>query len=213
MEITHLGHAAVLIQTAGARILIDPGAFSDAWHDLADLDAILVTHQHPDHLDQAHLAPLLLANRGARLLVEASVADLLPTDFRAVALAPEARTTVGDVELTAVGGRHAVIHPEISGIGNVGMVLRSEGEPTFFHPGDAYDTSPEDVDVLAVPINAPWAKLYETVEFVRRAGPVRWLPIHDALLSGRGRALYVNRVADLTPAELLDLQGHGSAVI
>ncbi|HEY6683652.1 MAG TPA: MBL fold metallo-hydrolase, partial [Propionibacteriaceae bacterium] len=51
MRITHLGHAAVLAETDGARILIDPGNFSDAWHSLTDLDAVLVTHQHPDHID------------------------------------------------------------------------------------------------------------------------------------------------------------------
>jgi len=213
VEITHLGHAAVLIQTTGTRILIDPGAFSETWHALTDLDAILVTHQHPDHLDQAHLPPLLMANRGARLLVEPSVADLLPADYRAVAMAHGTRSSVGDVEISAVGGRHAVIHPDITGIGNIGLVLRSEGEPTFFHPGDSYDTAPDDVDVLAVPINAPWAKLYETVEFVRSAETVRWVPIHDALLSARGRALYVNRVADLTPAELLDLEGNATASV
>ena len=31
MQLTHLGHSAVLVETAGLRILIDPGNFSDAW--------------------------------------------------------------------------------------------------------------------------------------------------------------------------------------
>ena len=50
MRITHLGHAAVLVETDDARVLIDPGNFSTGWHGLTDLDAILVTHQHPDQL-------------------------------------------------------------------------------------------------------------------------------------------------------------------
>ena len=73
MRITHLGHSAVLAETDSARILIDPGNFSDRWHSLTDLDAVLVTHQHPDHLDPQHLPALLEANQEARVLVEPSI--------------------------------------------------------------------------------------------------------------------------------------------
>ena len=31
MQITHLGHSCVLLETAGQRILVDPGDFSTAW--------------------------------------------------------------------------------------------------------------------------------------------------------------------------------------
>ena len=80
MRITHLGHAAVLAETDGARILIDPGNFSDAWHSLTDLDAVLVTHQHPDHLDPQNLPTLLLANPAAIVLVEPSILDLISSE-------------------------------------------------------------------------------------------------------------------------------------
>src|SRR3712207_5736369 len=73
MLITHLGHAAVLVETDNARILIDPGNFSDTWHQLTELDAVLITHQHPDHLDPEHLPSLLAANPGARVFAEPSV--------------------------------------------------------------------------------------------------------------------------------------------
>ena len=75
MRITHLGHAAVLVETDDARILIDPGNLSDAWHPLTDLDAVLVTHQHPDHLDPEHLPALLAANPAATVLVEPSILE------------------------------------------------------------------------------------------------------------------------------------------
>ena len=75
MLITHLGHSAVLVETENTRILIDPGNFSDAWHGLTDLDAVLLTHQHPDHLDPEQLPALLTANRGTRVFAEPSILD------------------------------------------------------------------------------------------------------------------------------------------
>ena len=54
MKLTHLGHACLLVETDGARLLVDPGAMS-AFEDVRDLDAVLVTHQHADHVDAARL--------------------------------------------------------------------------------------------------------------------------------------------------------------
>src|SRR5207249_3359144 len=109
-------------------------------------------------------------------------------------LVPDDQAVVGDVLITAVGGQHAVIHRDIPRIGNVGYVLRSEGQPTFFHPGDALDTTPGGVDVLAVPAYGPWAAMKETIDFVRTVGALEGFLIHDELLSDRGRALVFNRI-------------------
>ena len=203
MQITHLGHAAVLVETGASRILIDPGNFSDAWHGLTDIDAILVTHKHPDHLDPEHLPGLLTANPAAKLYVEPSIDD----QPSASPLAPEEQVAVGDVLITAVGGQHALIHRDIPRLGNVGYVLRSEGQPTLFHPGDALDTTPDGVDILAVPAYGPWAAMKETIDFVRAVGALEGFPIHDELLSDRGRGLILNRVNEMTGTRCLDLRG------
>jgi hypothetical protein len=94
---------------------------------------------------------------------------------------------------------HAVIHPEIPRIGNVGMLLRADGEPTLLHPGDSYEAVPEGVDVLGVPLSAPWTKVAETVEFVRAVAPGVAVPVHDATLSRIGRGMYLARVTEMSP--------------
>ena len=212
MRITHLGHAAVLAETDDARLLIDPGNLADAWHDLTDLDGVLVTHQHPDHLDPDHVGALLAVNPAATVLVEPSILQQIadgriPELPRATAFSPDEQTVIGDVLITGVGGQHAVIHRDIPRIGNVGYVLRSAGQPTFFHPGDAYDTAPQGIDVLAMPAYGPWAAMKETIDFVRAVGALEGFPIHGELLNERGHDLVMSRIDEMTSTRLIDLRG------
>jgi L-ascorbate metabolism protein UlaG (beta-lactamase superfamily) len=208
MQLTHLGHSAVLVETSGIRLLIDPGNFSDAWHDLTDLDVILVTHLHPDHVDPAHVPALLAANPQARVLVEPGVIEAVGLD-RAEPITADTRVALGGVTVSAVGGMHAVIHRDIPRIGNVGLVVSGEGEPTFYHPGDSLTEAPSGVDVLGVPAYGPWAAMKETVDFARAVGAVQGFPIHDGLLNERGWGLVFGRVTDMTPCKLVDLRGKG----
>ena len=79
--------------------------------------------------------------------------------------------------------------------------------PTLFHPGDAIDTVPDGVDVLALPLAAPWSALKETVEFLRAVAPSRWFPVHEALLSDLGRGVFLRVGGSLAPdgTQQLDL--------
>jgi len=205
MQLTHLGHAAVLIETGAVRVLIDPGNLTDGWRGLTDLDAILVTHQHADHVDPDHAAALVIANPQARVLVEPSVVGAVPLD-RAEGFAAGDSATIGDLTVTGVGGEHAIIHADIPGIGNTGLLLSAEGEPTLFHPGDALAAIPSGVDVVAVPAYGPWAALKETIDFARAVGAAQGFCIHEGLLAERGFQLVNGRLEAMTGTDMLDLR-------
>lgn len=213
MRVTHLGHACLLVEVADQRLLIDPGTFS-TFEEVTGLTGILVTHAHPDHRDPNRWEALLTANPEAAVWVEPSVVEA--AGERAQALDGQEPVSFGPVQVTAVGERHAHIHDFVPGIGNRGLVLRAQGEPTLFHPGDALDAEPGEVDILCVPVNAPWGKIGETIAFVRRIAPGRVVPIHDGLLNDTGRGMYLKHIGDFGAdggIAVLDLRGQGATQV
>jgi L-ascorbate metabolism protein UlaG (beta-lactamase superfamily) len=213
MEITHLGHAAVLVEAADTRILIDPGNLSDEWHGVVDLDAVLVTHMHPDHVDPEAVPALVAANPQAQILVEPEVlsAYQLPGDVHPLFV--DSSLDIGGLHIATVGGLHAVIHKDLPRIGNVGIVISGEGEPTFFHPGDSLATMPHGIDVVAVPAYGPWAAMKETIDFVRAVDARHGFLIHEGLLNKRGRTLVYGRLSEMTRTEFYDTAANPTLTI
>ena len=175
MKLTHLGHACLLVDTDSARLLIDPGTMS-SFDDVRDLSAVLVTHQHPDHVDTGRLGSLLSANPGALLVVDADTAasTTLPGEF--VVASPGDRLHVAGTTVDVVGGLHAAVYRDVPGCTNSGYLI---DDGALFHPGDSFFVPETAVDVLAVAIDGPWLKLAEAVEFVAAVGPRVAVPIHE----------------------------------
>jgi L-ascorbate metabolism protein UlaG (beta-lactamase superfamily) len=176
MRLTRYGHSCVLVEDGDARVLLDPGIFSVGFEDLRALTGVLVTHQHPDHLDVARLGPLLEANPDARLHCDEGSAGQLDL--------PHVVVHDGDVldlgtPVRVAGSQHAVIHPELPRVPNVGYLVAER----FFTPGDALTVPDADVEVLGLPTAAPWLKLTEAVQLLRDIGPRRAFPVHDAVLA------------------------------
>ncbi|HEY8652739.1 MAG TPA: MBL fold metallo-hydrolase [Dermatophilaceae bacterium] len=203
MRLTHLGHACLLVETGGQRILIDPGVFSPGIVDVTGLDVILVTHQHADHVDLQRLPTVLEANPQALLYAEPQAAAVMAeAGIGSEHTVAGEELSFGRVLVMPVGEKHALINEALPRVGNLGVVIRAEGEPTLFHPGDAYDAAPGQIDILAVPLNAPWTASRDTVAFAQRIAPKVSIPIHDALLNDIGRQLYLSQLKSFGPESM-----------
>ncbi|HEY0212971.1 MAG TPA: MBL fold metallo-hydrolase [Paenirhodobacter sp.] len=140
-RISMIGHATVLIQVAGLNLLTDP-VWSDrasplrfagprrvtapgiAFEDLPPIDAVLLTHNHYDHLDIATLrriharhAPLMVMPLGTDATVRRGI--------------PDARIATGDWHdrIALPGGGHVTLTPanhwSARGLGDRRMALWS----------------------------------------------------------------------------------------
>lgn len=200
MELTHFGHSCLLAEFGAATLLFDPGNFSHGFEGITGLSAILITHQHPDHADRERLPALLAANPGAALYADPQTAAELGGDWRAVHVGDE--LTIDGLTVRGVGGRHAVIHPDIPVIDNISYLIGDSGHPArLMHPGDALFVPDEPVEVLAAPAAAPWMKISEAVDYLRAVAPQHAVPIHQGIVAPEARGIYYGRLTELTDTD------------
>ena len=186
MRITKFGHACVRIEHDGSTIVLDPGVFTDP-EAVDGADAVLITHEHPDHYLPANLiaadAPIYTIEA-----VAAKIREDAPALAERITVVAPGGTIDAGLSVRSVGELHAVIHPEIPRIFNSGYVVTA-GDTKIYHPGDSLTEPGEDVDVLLVPSSAPWLKASEAIEFARAVKAPRNLAIHDRIYSEAGHGI------------------------
>lgn len=217
MWITSFGHSCFLADIDNTRILFDPGSFSSGFESLTGLDAILITHQHPDHVDTARLPALVAANPDAQRWADPATAALLNADPGQPRWGDGhvgQRFEVGPLTVRTTGGRHAVIHPELPVIDNIAYLVGTDDRPgRLLHPGDSFYLPFTTVEVLAIPAAAPWMKLSESVDYLRSVEPAKAFPIHQGVLSPAGMAVHNARLSEMRkPATEFTVIEPGSTV-
>jgi L-ascorbate metabolism protein UlaG (beta-lactamase superfamily) len=206
MRLTKYAHSCVLVEDDGARVLIDPGNLTRGFDELTGLTGILITHQHADHVDVDRLGPLLERNPNADLYADEGTVGILEARGVSAATARQGdRLDVG-LDVAVYGVDHAVIHPEIPRVTNVGYLVGGR----FFHPGDSFTLPDIAVEVLGLPTAAPWLKASEAIDYLRAVAPRVAIPIHEALLARP--AVYYGHYQRLAPEKtdvtLLEPGGH-----
>ncbi|MFI5228247.1 MAG: MBL fold metallo-hydrolase [Gemmatimonadales bacterium] len=184
MKITYIGHATLLIELAGVRLLTDPNfdaklgrilprvsAPGIALENLPALDALLLTHAHADHLSFDSLerlprnVPLYAPPVIARWLQRLGFDHALP-------LAPGESVCVGRVTVHAASATHRGNRYGFDRWRSSANMYLLDGGQTVFFAGDTAlvdDThhlvervlwsSGRELDVALLPIGyAPWWK-------------------------------------------------------
>ncbi|GAA1722826.1 MBL fold metallo-hydrolase [Isoptericola hypogeus] len=187
MKLTKYAHACVVVEDERGAVLVDPGAFTpNAAELVASVRAVLVTHEHFDHVDVGVLDDALGRRDDLHVYGPGTVVDRWVEGHsdRVHRVRPGDRFTAGGLPVAAFGGQHAAIHADVPRVDNVGYLVGG----TVFHPGDAYLVPDERVSTLLVPTSGPWTKLGDAVDYVRAVDPDRIVQIHEVMLSDLGQA-------------------------
>jgi L-ascorbate metabolism protein UlaG (beta-lactamase superfamily) len=167
LRITWLGHATVLVELSGVRLLTDPVLRSRVMHlrrhgaapaSPGRVDAVLLSHLHYDHLDLPSLRRLgpissLLCPRGAgKFLDDAGLPG-------AVELTPGDRVEVGAVQVEGTRAEHdGTRRPRGPLARPIGFVMRSGHSIYFAGDTDLFEgmAALGPVDVALLPV-AGWS--------------------------------------------------------
>ncbi len=185
MELTKFGHACVRLEKDGRRLVIDPGGLTDP-RALEGADAVLVTHEHFDHFSEEVLRRAAAARPGLRIWANSSVAKRLDgLGARVTATGEGDAFGAAGFDVTVHGAWHAVIHPDVPRVPNVGFLV----DGALFHPGDALTVPGASVGTLLLPVHAPWSTVGDLIDYLREVAPRDAYAVHDGALNDIGTTM------------------------
>ncbi len=179
MKIKKLGHCCLVAEVNGKRVMTDPGSYSTLQNDEKNVDLIVITHEHSDHLHIESLKTILKNNPEVKIVTNSSVGKLLSVEGISFDVLEEGNSgEYMGVYLEAHGNMHHEIYKEFGLVQNTGYFIGHD----LFYPGDAFINPNKKVDVLALPIAGPWMYLKEAIEYAFELKPRICFPVHDGMI-------------------------------
>lgn len=182
MKITKYIHSCLLIEKGADKILFDPGLFSFVEgiikpSQFQDIGAIILTHNHPDHIDADSLKEIIENNREAVVLANSEIVGKLGEKDITAEIFETGKRAVNSFALKALDAPHeAILADEIPQ--NTAYII----DDKILHPGDSLSRNlypRKGIEVLCLPTMAPWETELQTFEFAKQMSPQTVVPVHD----------------------------------
>jgi L-ascorbate metabolism protein UlaG (beta-lactamase superfamily) len=184
-------HSCLLFEHEGDKLLFDPGNYSFIEgrvtpETFRDVSTVVITHSHPDHLA---LEPLkqILALSGANVVTNGEVAAILDDEGIAATTIEEGTLTAGAFTLRAIPTPHEAILTDTVPRHTAFLV-----DDRVLNCGDSF-ADPllpyAGVEVLIMPVMAPFLTEVGAAAFARRMRPHQVIPVHD----GYAKDFFVNQ--------------------
>ena len=185
MKVTKFQHACLSIEKDTTTILIDPGVFTRDLILPKRLQAVVITHDHSDHFDEKLMQRIITEHPTITIYAHESITGRF-TDTQTVTIHPGETYAVGSLSLQFFGGTHAPITDGVTTPPNYGVFV----DGTLYYPGDSFVLpSSLPLEVLALPVSAPWLRLDDSLSILKIARPKIVFPTHDAILSTDGKTI------------------------
>lgn len=179
MKIKKIGHCCFVVEPKeGVRIMTDPGAYSILQITEKNINAILITHEHQDHLHIDSLKDILKNNLEALVITNSSVGLILDKEnIKYIKVEEGEKHEIDGVVISGFGNVHAQIYEDFGRVQNTGYMIDN-----LCYAGDSFSYPDSDVDILALPVAGPWMKISEAIDYAKNIHPRICFPVHDAIM-------------------------------
>lgn len=199
MKISKHIHSCMVVEDQGKTILVDPGNYSydekalDV-NKLEQLDAIVITHEHPDHMYIPWIKEILQKFPNTPTYTTASAKLILEQEG-----IPDVNTQGNEfISLEPVPHEKIWMGPACQ---NVLATLFGK----FATPGDSH-TFTTSAEVLALPVQAPWGSTTRAVELALELKPKVIIPIHDWHWRDEARKAFYQRLKEYFAQYTIDFK-------